>query len=58
MLALAIPVVLSSSGLAKWIPKAMIVGVISRGKGCARKDAPGIYTRTKIFLAWIFTPHA
>ncbi len=22
-------------------PKAVMVGVVSRGKGCARKDAPG-----------------
>jgi secreted trypsin-like serine protease len=49
----------SGGPLWKWMgretPKATIIGVVSRGKGCARKDAPGVYTRTKKFLAWIFT---
>ena len=41
----------------KWIgeenPTATIIGVVSRGKGCARKDSPVIYTRVKMFLPWI-----
>ena len=41
----------------KWIgkenPTATIIGVVSRGEGCARQDSPGIYTRVKRFLPWI-----
>ena len=33
--------------------KATIVGVVSRGEGCARQDLPGIYTRVEKFLPWI-----
>ena len=33
--------------------QAVIVGVLSRGKGCARKNSPGIYTRVKKYLQWI-----
>ena len=33
--------------------KATIVGIVSRGEGCARQDLPGIYTRVEKFLPWI-----
>eukprot|EP00094_Tigriopus_californicus_P014048 TCALIF_13604-PA protein Name:"Similar to KLKB1 Plasma kallikrein (Bos taurus)" AED:0.37 eAED:0.37 QI:101/0/0.2/0.6/1/1/5/0/273 len=48
----------SGGPLWKWIgkkrPRAFAIGVVSRGKGCARKDNPGIYTRVKLYLDWIF----
>ena len=47
----------SGGPLWMWIgkenPKATIVGVVSRGEGCARRDLPGIYTRVEKFLPWI-----
>ena len=47
----------SGGPLWKWMgkenPKATIIGVFSRGRVCARRDAPGIYTRTKKYLPWI-----
>ena len=47
----------SGGPLWKWMgksnPKAIIVGVVSRGIGCARKNMPGIYTRVKSYLKWI-----
>eukprot|EP00095_Tigriopus_kingsejongensis_P005800 maker-scaffold88_size394946-snap-gene-2.25 protein:Tk05800 transcript:maker-scaffold88_size394946-snap-gene-2.25-mRNA-1 annotation:"GH21133" len=48
----------SGGPLWKWIgkkrPRAFAIGVVSRGRGCARKDNPGIYTRVKKYLDWIF----
>ena len=47
----------------KWIPtkigdhveeRAFIVGVVRRGLGCARKDAPGVYTRVSQYIDWIY----
>ena len=49
----------SGGPLWKWVGKsktrAFIIGVVSRGKGCARKNAPGIYSRTKMYLDWIYS---
>ena len=47
----------------KWMPmkfgkriekRAFIVGIVSRGLGCARKDSPGVYTRTKKYIKWMY----
>ena len=47
----------SGGPLWKWIdkdnPRAIIIGVVSWGDGCARQDSPGMYTRVKKFLPWI-----
>ena len=32
---------------------AILVGIVSRGKGCGLKNRPGIYTRVQTFLDWI-----
>ena len=37
----------------KDVKKAVLLGVVSRGPGCARKGALGIYTRVKYHLDWI-----
>ena len=48
----------SGSPLWKWVGKgrghAVMIGVLSRGTGCAHKNTPGIYTRVKKYLRWIF----
>ena len=48
----------SGGPLWKWMgkskPRAVIVGIVSRGIGCARKNTPGIYTRVKSYLKWIY----
>lgn len=33
--------------------KAVNVGIVSYGLGCATKGVPGIYTRTSAFMPWI-----
>ena len=37
----------------KKVKKAVLLGVVSRGPGCARGDAYGIYSRVKHHLDWI-----
>jgi len=34
--------------------KAYLVGVVNRGRGCAKQQSVGIYARVKFYLKWIF----
>ena len=33
--------------------RAFLVGIVSRGSGCAVYNSPGIYTRMRAFVQWI-----
>ncbi|XP_074602707.1 trypsin-1-like [Brevipalpus obovatus] len=35
--------------------KASVVGIVSNGNGCARPGFPGIYTKVRIYIPWIFS---
>merc|ERR1712050_426106 len=45
----------SGGPLIKWIGSTgVIIGVVSRGHLCGRRNHAGIYTRVKMVLRWIF----
>ena len=48
----------AGSPLWKWMGKgrsyAVMIGILSRGTGDAHKNTPGIYTRVKKYLRWIY----
>ena len=48
----------SGGPLWKWVgkknPTVFIIGVVSRGRGCARRNEAGLYARVKMYLDWIF----
>ena len=39
----------------KGIKRAFLIGVVSRGEGCARRNIPAVYTRVKPYLRWIYS---
>ena len=41
------------SGNSKDLPRAFLIGVVSRGSGCAKRNEAGIYTRIKMYSKWI-----
>ena len=48
----------SGGPLWKWVEngvnkRAFLIGVVSRGWGCARKGSPGIYTKISSYTQWI-----
>lgn len=48
----------SGGPLWKWIghgetKRAVLIGIVSRGAGCGRKDTPGIYTKVSSYVKWI-----
>ena len=48
----------SGGPLWKWVGKgerkrAVLVGIVSRGAGCGRRDSPGIYTKVSSYVTWI-----
>ena len=48
----------SGGPLWKWIGegenrRAFLVGIVSRGAGCGRRDSPGIYTKVSSYSNWI-----
>lgn len=42
------PLIVNDNGFYK------LTGVVSYGYGCAKPDAPGVYTRVSKYLQWIY----